>query len=128
MPIKDLTRRFETQRAYRERNVEKCVYYHLKSNAKRRGIPFTITFKYFLKFAIRTGYIDKRGREASSMTVDRIKPHLGYVPGNLRAITLSENVKLQRKLEWHQKINNNTDDKFHWTLPVFEESQKVVHL
>ena len=67
------------------------MYRNKKSDAKRRRKPFTITLEYFRTFAIETGYDEKRGRKKYDLTIDCIKPKLGYVPGNLRLLTNSEN-------------------------------------
>lgn len=80
------------KRLYRERNPAKDAYNNLRNSAKRRGIEFSITFEYFKEFAAKYDYINKRGQSATALTVDRKKPHLGYVVGNLSVITNSENV------------------------------------
>ena len=69
------------------------AYDVLKMNAKRRGKPFGITFEYFKKFAIETNYLRGKGRTKLSYSVDCIKNHLGYVPGNLQCLTVSDNSK-----------------------------------
>jgi hypothetical protein len=66
-------------------------------NAKRRGKEFTLTLKQFEEFCNKTGYDEKKGITADSLTVDRIKDHLGYSVDNIQAITLSENVKKENR-------------------------------
>lgn len=88
------------RREWRNKNPLKSSYQNLKTNANRRGKEFTITFEYFCKFAIKCQLILNRGRTAEAYTVDRIKDHLGYVPGNLQMLTKRENVIKQRRLEY----------------------------
>lgn len=78
---------------YKERHPERYAYRVLKNNALRRGKPFTISFEYFLKFAVKTNYMAGKGITKHSLHVDRIKEHLGYVEGNLQVLTNTENVK-----------------------------------
>jgi hypothetical protein len=85
------------------------AYDVLKMNAKRRKKPFTITFEYFEKFCIETNYIAGKGRSRKSYSVDRIRNELGYVPGNLRVLTLEDNArKATRKTilsyDWETKF------------------------
>jgi len=96
-------------RQKRARNPLRYAYDVLKMNAKRREKPFTITFDYFKKFAIETDYIAGKGRTKKSYSVDRIRNDLGYVPGNLRVLTCSDNArKATRKTilsyDWETKF------------------------
>ena len=71
---------------------ESYVYRHLKSNAKRRGIPFSITLAEFKVWLDENpDYIWARGREGSCLSVDRCDNSLGYALGNLRLVTQSWN-------------------------------------
>lgn len=81
---------------FRKNNPLKYLFYNLRSNAKRRGKNFTLTYQEFEKFALESGYCDHHGREANCLSVDRINPLLGYHKDNIRAITVSDNVKLER--------------------------------
>lgn len=75
-----------------------------RRNARRRGIPFTITLRYFEKFCYTTDYIYNKGKSALAFTIDRIKNSKGYVPGNIRSITNSENAsKGARKVVYHHE-------------------------
>jgi len=80
-------------RRYRKNNPIQDSYQNLKSNAKRRGIEFTISFEYFKKFAIETEYIFGKGRSRNSYTIDRIDPTKGYIEGNIQVLENHENVK-----------------------------------
>jgi hypothetical protein len=65
----------------------------LKMNARRRRKEFTLTLKQFEDFCRKTGYDTKKGRTADSLTIDREDVTKGYTFENIRAITLSDNVK-----------------------------------
>ena len=84
------------KRKYREKYPLKYWYDTLKMNAKRRGKDFNLTLEQFGTFCMKTGYDEKKGRTAESLSVDRIRPEEGYVYDNIRAITLSDNVKRER--------------------------------
>lgn len=75
------------------KNPLRSAYDVLKSNAKRRGKVFTITFEYFKKFAIRVDYIAKKGVTKYAYHIDRKNEELGYIPGNLQLLTNEKNVK-----------------------------------
>lgn len=83
---------------WREKNPIAYVYNNLKKSAKKRKYDFTITLKYFTKLVIKEKLMENRGRSAESFTVDRIKNHLGYIPGNLQIMTKSDNTK-----KWHEE-------------------------
>lgn len=78
-------------RKWREKNREKAAYARLRESARKRNISFTITFEEFVKFAKKTEYLTRTGNTAGSLTVDRKDNLRGYEPGNIRAITRSEN-------------------------------------
>ena len=79
-------------RKRRERNPLKVAYYKLKSNAKRRGKEFDLTFDQFKNFAIKTSYCLKRGRTRSSYHIDRIDENRGYTIDNIQVLTNKDNV------------------------------------
>lgn len=65
----------------------------LKSNAKRRGHEFGITIEQWREWCDKTGYIKKKGRLASCITVDRIDPTRGYFIDNIQPMRNSDNVR-----------------------------------
>lgn len=81
---------------YRAKHPLKYLFDNLKNNAKRRGKDFTLTLDEFKDFAIKSGYSELHGREADCLSVDRKNPLLGYSKDNIRVITVSDNVKLER--------------------------------
>ena len=75
------------------RNPAKYAFRQLKISASKRAIPFTLTFEEFEEFDRRTGYVAGKGRDAESLTVDRIDPAKGYSFDNIRAMTHEANSK-----------------------------------
>jgi len=95
-------------RKIRSKNPQKDAYRNLKSHAKQRGIKFTITFQEFMEvakdfpFSIhRTSFISKaKDKRGHHLTIDRIDINKGYEPGNIQALTLSENIFKQHRLDY----------------------------
>jgi hypothetical protein len=83
------------KRKYRAKYPLKAWYDTLKMNAKRRGKEFTLTLEQFSEFCKKTGYDEKKGKTADSLSIDRRRDTEGYHANNIRAITLSENTKRQ---------------------------------
>jgi len=54
------------------------AYRNLKSNAKRRGKSFTLTYEQFAYFAIKTDYLNKRGITSEGYHIDRKLNCYGY--------------------------------------------------
>jgi hypothetical protein len=91
-----------------ERNPEKYLYANLRGNARRRGKVFAITFEEFKKFLDRENYLRrKRGRTATSVSVDRTKNDLGYIAGNLRAITIQSNSWKRNYVDYFRRLEEN---------------------
>lgn len=78
---------------YRFENIVKYTYNNLKSNAKRRGKLFQISFEQFKNFVVEVDYIAKKGIYKKSLHIDRIDENLGYSIENIQVLTNSDNVK-----------------------------------
>ena len=63
----------------------------LRSRAKERGHSFDLTFDEYREFAERTGYGLLKGKEAHSLSINRIRSEEGYHKDNIEALTLSMN-------------------------------------
>lgn len=72
-------------------NPIKYTYDALRSNAARRNKFFDLTIKEFRLFCEETGYMKLKGKTASSASIDRKNPDLGYTYSNLQVLTLSQN-------------------------------------
>lgn len=71
----------------KERHFAAYTLNQIRCAAKRRGIPFTLTLKYFIDFCAETGYLVLKGKNPDSLTVDRINHDYGYVAGNIKVST-----------------------------------------
>lgn len=88
---------------FKEEHLIKYTFNKIKQRAKARGISFKLTHEQFEKFCYNYKYIQKKGKEKDSYSIDRIDYSKGYVLGNVRAITLSENSKkgvIEKKLRY----------------------------
>ena len=80
----------------------KTIIHSCRARAKDKGVPCTITFadllepngkppEYCSVFGIKLDYSGGPDRRYWA-SVDRIKPRLGYVPGNVRVISMAANM------------------------------------
>lgn len=74
-----------------------ATYHITKSNATRRGKPFTLTPEQFAEFCYKTDYIAGKGRTKTSLSIDRMINELGYVAGNIAPLPLGLNSKKKTK-------------------------------
>lgn len=72
-------------------NPEFYYFNHLRGNAKRRGKEFNLTLNEFKQFCNETGYLEKKGKDKNSMTIDRIDSKKGYSINNIRILSHYEN-------------------------------------
>lgn len=81
------------QHRWRLRDPKRSAYTALRDRARRRGLEFTITLDYFQGMLDCVSYWDHAAESRGEcLSLDRIDATKGYVPGNLRIITISENV------------------------------------
>jgi hypothetical protein len=90
-------------RKYRSANRLMYAYHTKKANAKTKGKPFALTIEHFKQLCDESGYLDGKGRNWFSLSIDCIINHLGYIPGNVRVITLSENSIKGTKQIYHEQ-------------------------
>lgn len=70
------------------------VSYHfniLRSNAKRRGKDFSLTLDEFKEFCTKTDYLDLKGKNKKSASIDRVDSSRGYHADNIQVLSLSAN-------------------------------------
>jgi len=72
-------------------NIEGRLLYSTKSRAKRKKIKFELELKDIIIPKYCPILIVKFDKDRYSPTLDRIKPELGYVPGNVRVISKKAN-------------------------------------
>lgn len=70
----------------KENHPSTYVINMLRHSARKRQIGFKITLGEFREWCKQTGYLEKRGRKADSMTVDRIDPWDDYTIENIRML------------------------------------------
>ncbi len=81
------------QQLWRARNPKDAAYATLKMHAKQRGIEFRLSVEYFAGLTDAYRFFDRETTShGETLSIDRIDPAKGYVPGNLRVVTVSENV------------------------------------
>lgn len=78
-------------RAWRQRHPVHYAFDTLRSHARGRGIAFCLSLVEFAAFCEATGYCEARGRDATSLTVDRKDHRGGYELGNIQALTHAHN-------------------------------------
>lgn len=76
------------------------MFHNLKSNAKKRGKFFALSYQDFIKVITAYGkpVLTDRGRKSKSISFDRIDPERGYEPGNVQIISLGENVRRSNEI------------------------------
>lgn len=79
-------------RLHRLRNPDAYAYCNLRCSARKRGIGFELSFEDFQEFCAVTGYVELRGKNPESLTVDRIKSDQPYRIGNIRIMRYDDNV------------------------------------
>ena len=63
----------------------------IRSGARRRKLPFTLTVQEFKDWCLKTGYLEKKGNQPHSLTIDRIDWNEGYHIWNIQPLTHAEN-------------------------------------
>lgn len=76
---------------------DKDAFNNLRSSARRRGIPFHLTFGEFVAFAMEHDYLTRKGRASLAAQIDRIENDVGYESGNIQILTASENVAKENR-------------------------------
>lgn len=80
-----------SSREWRKQNPMRASYLNLKSNSKRRGKDFTLTYEEFTEFCRETKYIQGKGKSLDSYTIDRIDNDKGYTIDNIQVLTFADN-------------------------------------
>lgn len=78
-------------RLKRLKHDDRYAYENLKSSARKRGIGFNLSFEDFMEFCAITGYLELRGKEPHSYTIDRIYTDRPYEFHNIRILTYADN-------------------------------------
>jgi len=67
-----------------------------KGDAKRRGIPFLLTFEDWLDIWTKSGRLEKRGHGRGRYVMARFGDRGGYEVGNVEIILFEENARAYR--------------------------------
>ena len=78
-------------RQLKQRHPHTYVLNAMRIRARQRKVPFSITLEQFKEWCKKTGYLQTRGTEPDSMTVDRKNHALGYTIDNIQLMTHQEN-------------------------------------
>ena len=82
------------QHRWRMLNPKQSTYAALRDHAAQRGIEFKLDYSYFLGLMDAYAYFDHSAESfGEHPSLDRIDATRGYVHGNLRIITVSENCR-----------------------------------
>lgn len=84
-------------RKRRLKNPQRYAFEQVRESARKRSIGFELTFEEFVQFDQATGYVEAKGRERDSLTIDRIDSSKPYRVDNIRALTWADNCA--KKLE-----------------------------
>lgn len=87
-------------RLFRANNPVREIYRQIKDRAERRGQVFAMTLEQLMAVPRFSEYVQRRGRGIEDLHLDRIKVHLGYVPGNVQVLTTEENLRKQREVDY----------------------------
>lgn len=89
----DPERALKKQKEWKIKNLEKYLVQGAKQRAKKYGLPFDITYKDIVvpEFCPYLGIKLVPFSEWSSPSLDKIKPELGYVKGNIQVISTKAN-------------------------------------
>lgn len=75
------------------------TFYYVKNNAKRRLKEWGISLQDFRDFALKSGYMESKGIQRWSMSIDRIDNNRGYFIDNIRLLSLGLNASKGTKEE-----------------------------
>lgn len=92
------------QHAWRLCYEKASAYATLRDHAKGRGIEFSISRDYFDGLVDAVGFFEQPKTEFKLYpSFDRISVEKGYVPGNLRVCSVSENARKGRRTDYLPK-------------------------
>lgn len=72
------------------------TYDQQRRNAKRRGIPFLLTYKQWLRIWQDSGHLHERGPKSHQYVMARLGDVGPYAVGNVKIVTAAENHKSKR--------------------------------
>ncbi len=113
---KNIEHNREYQNQYQRNNLEKIIWNAAKQRARKQGIPFNIEVSDVIvpdTCPVLGFHLERTPKAAgpNSPSLDRIKPELGYVKGNVEVISQRANLlksnadidDLKRLIEWMEQ-------------------------
>lgn len=89
-----IRRRYSFEAAWREQ----------RKSARRRGIPFQLTFEQWFEIWLRSGHLHERGCRQGQYVMARLNDTGPYAPGNVKIILHVENSReWERTLEYRER-------------------------
>jgi hypothetical protein len=80
---------------YRDNHPLKYAFDNLRNRARQRGHEFKLSNERYEELALESGWLnEKRGRRSDSLSINRIKSHIGYTDTNVEIIPYGENSRL----------------------------------
>jgi hypothetical protein len=76
-----------------ELNKSKQQYHNHKARAKRKGIPFELTFDQWLKIWLDSGHYYEKGTKRGQYVMSRYKDQGGYTINNVHIQTVGDNTR-----------------------------------
>lgn len=86
--------RFCSRHSKMFQKINNPLRYHynlLKSNARKRSISFGVSLEEFKDFCEEHNYLELKGKNKNSISIDRKDPRIGYYRKNMQPLTLAEN-------------------------------------
>ena len=90
--VQNKERQQETQKRYREKYLDRCLWRNARLRAKKNGIEFTITYSDIVIQSVCPVFgVDYSTGGMAAASLDRIDNSVGYVPGNIQVISRRAN-------------------------------------
>ncbi len=90
-------------RRWRANHPDKAAYKDLRHSARKRNIPFRLSFSRFLELCESSNYLILKGVKGNDLQIDRIDVNRGYEDDNVRVISAMENVaKGNTERQWRK--------------------------
>jgi hypothetical protein len=99
-------------RRWRAAHPMTAAWRAVKDHAKARGIYFNLPKPYFIRFALRSDYLNRKGLNGHCLTIDRINNLRGYVVGNIQPLTRKQNtikqarrdeIRMRAGMKWKER-------------------------
>lgn len=98
-------------REFRANNPDRYAFNALKDSAKKRGIPFGLSFEEFRAFCLsHPEYLPGRGRRSFHLHLDRIDASRGYFADNIQVLSATINIQKRNSVDYRKPDDENQID------------------